>query len=285
MTPGLHACSLAEYLADPAPEPSLNASTAHALLAQSPKHAWSQSKRLNPALQAEESEAFDLGTAAHAYLLEGETGFLIIEAKDFRTQMARDARDTARAAGKTPLLAHRWAAVQAMTAAIRQQLAAHDAPVPFTRGQPEQTLIWQEGDVWCRARLDWLHDGFGHVDDLKTTQATAHPAAFSRRIWDAGYDLQAALYTRGVKAVLGVEPEFRFVVAEVTPPYGVSVVSLDPEALAFATTKLDHAIARWGECLRTDTWPGYPARTAFAEVPPWAQAQWMERAYYEEAKR
>ena len=272
----------AEYHADPCPTPSLSASIAHVLLSQSPRHAWTAHPRLNPAYAPEESEAFDLGTAAHAYLLEGETGFVIVEAPDWRTKLAREARDLARAEGKTPLLAHRWADVQAMATAAREQLGSHPAPEPLGGGDPEQTLLWHEGDMWCRARLDWLHEDLRTIDDYKTTATSAHPAVWSRSLFASGYDIQAAMYLRGVKAVFGATAEFRFVVQETTPPYALSVIGLDPEALALGAAKVGRAIALWRECVTTNTWPAYPTRTCYAEAPPWAAAQWLERTYYEE---
>lgn len=285
-SPGLYALSAEEYLADPVkPSPSLSASLAHVLLSQSPLHCWTASQRLNPAWKPEESDAFDLGRAAHAYLLQGESLFVLIPWPDYRTKEARGARDLARAEGKVPLLMHRWTDVQAMATALRAQLAAQEPPIPFTNGQPEQTLVWEEDGVWCRARLDWLYDDRRTVDDLKTTQGSAHPAGFSRRLFDQGYDVQAAFYLRGVKAIFDMEADFRFVVTESTPPYGCAVVALDPEAMAFADQKVSRAVDLWRECLTANRWPAYPTRVCYAEVPGWEATRWAERTYYEEATR
>ena len=45
------------------------------------------------------------------------------------------------------------------------------------------------------------------------------------------------------------------------------------------------ALEGWQHCLTTNTWPAYPTRTAYAEVPPWVQARWMNQSYYTEASR
>jgi hypothetical protein len=121
-------------------EPSLSSSIARRLLTSSPHHAWWEHPRLHPGYVPEESEAFDLGAACHAYILEGESAFAIIDAKDSRTNAAKDARDAARAAGKTPPLAHRWQAVQDMAHAVELQLAAfEDLPIPFTEWRTVNT--------------------------------------------------------------------------------------------------------------------------------------------------
>jgi PDDEXK-like uncharacterized protein DUF3799 len=279
---GIYDISAAEYHADPvAAGPSLSASIAHILLSSSAQHAWFAHPKLNPAYQSEESEAFDLGTAAHAYLLEGEKNFVIVQAPDWRTKLAKDARDDARAQGKIPLLADRWGDVQGMALAARQQLEQHDDPPrPFLDGRPEETLIWQEGDVWCRARTDWLHADHRTIDDLKTTSASANPDVWTRGpLFSSGYDVQAAFYLRGLKAIFGTEGVFRFVVQENFPPYALSVVGLAPDALALADRKVSRALTLWRHCLTTNTWPGYPQQTCYAEAPAWETSRWEEQEY------
>jgi hypothetical protein len=274
--------SAEDYAADPCPTPSLSSSIARILLAQSPRHAWWAHPRLNPAYRREESEAFDLGTAAHAYILQGSRAFAVIDAKDYRTKAAQEARDAAYAEGKTPILAYRLDNVRAMEEAVVAQLAhLKDPPIPFQNGRAEETLVWLEGDVWCRARLDYLHADHRSISDLKTTSASANPAAWERTMFAAGLDVQAAFYLRGLRAVFGHEGTFRFVPVENYEPYALSVVGLAPDALDLADRKVDRAIALWRECLTTGTWPAYPTRTCWAEAPAWEVAKWEQRAYTE----
>lgn len=277
--PGLYTMSAADYHADPCPEPSLSSSIARELLANSPKHAWWKHPRLNPAYEPEHKQVFDLGQAAHALLLEGESGCVIIEAKDYKTQAARDQRDAAYAAYKVPLLAHRWQDVQDMVDAARRQLEKHEAkPTPFTDGKPEQTLVWEEDGVWCRARLDWLHTDRRLIGDYKSTGVTANPDVWARRtLYGSGYDVQDSFYTRGIKKLFGIDAGFYFVPQETFRPFALSVVALEPEPMDLADAKVTHAIGIWRECLKTGRFPGYPLKTCWAALPPWEETQWLER--------
>jgi len=286
-SPRIYQMTADTYHADPCPVPSLSSSIARKLLTASAQHAWFAHPRLNPAVEREEKETFDLGSAAHAYLLEGESGFAVIEAPDWRTKAAKDARDAARIEGKVPLLAHRWQDVQDMARAARQQLGEHEAmPIPFAGGKAEQTLIWREGDVWCRARLDWLHDDHSAIDDLKTTAASANPDIWSRTLFGAGSDIQAAFYLRGLRAIGGErEIAFRFIVQENFKPFALSVIGLAPDALALADRKVKQAIALWDYCLKANRWPGYPTQVCWAELPPWENNRWLERELREESVR
>lgn len=279
-SPGIYEITAEEYHADPCPHPSLSSSLATELIERSPLHAWAMHPRLNPKFVPEFRETFDLGTATHAYKLQGETGFAIVHADDWRTKAAREERDLARSIGKVPVLAKHWAGILVMVEALNQQLATfRDRPAPFTDGKPEQTLIWREGEAWCRARLDWLHDSHLVIDDLKTTSASANPEAWSRSLF-GGPDVQAAFYLRGLRAVFGAEAEraiFRFVVVENFAPFACSVISLGPDALVIAEKKVRLALETWQRCMETDVWPAYPDRTCYASLPPWVEAQWLER--------
>lgn len=294
MKPGIYSLSSAAYHADElgCDAPCLSASIASILLRDSPKHAYAAHPLLGGGTR-EESETFDLGTAAHAYILEGdESRYHIVDATylsgprkgeqvtDWTAKGAQEQRDVARAAGKIPMLPKHIENVRTMSKAVRAQLAAFtDTPAPLTNGKPEQVLVWFEPDhgVWCKSRLDWLHDDYSTIDDLKTT-TTAQPDAFTRALYGRGGDLQAAMYLRGLKAITGVDATFRYIVAENSYPFAVSVCALGPEALAHASDQVEQAIQKWAQCLKADHWPGYPTRTCYLEPPAWAIARFMESA-------
>lgn len=266
------------YHADPCEQPSLSASIATILCTSSPAHARAAHPKLNPGLDRDEESKFDIGTAVHALLLQGDDIAVVVDAPDWRTKEAKEQRDAARANGYVPLLVEQWQRVQEMVAAARVQLAAHAAqPTPFTAGKPEQTLVWEDGGVWCRARIDWLHDDLTAIDDFKSTGASADPQRWVRTAYGIGADVQVAFYLRGCEAVFGSRPEWRYVVQETTAPYALSVVDLAPSALALAGDKVEHAIRTWRECLRSGVWPGYDRRVASLELPLWAESQWLDR--------
>lgn len=283
--PGIYDLPAAAYHADCCPEPSLSSSIARRLCFDSAAHAQHAHPRLNPAALEEDAEHFDIGTAAHALLLEGQQNIAVIDAKDWRTNAAKAARDAARAEGKTPLLAARWADVQAMVGAARAQLDRHKdgGAGMFTTGQPEQTLIWLEqltGDplatVWCRARLDWLRDGA--IDDYKTTSASANPETWTRTMFQAGFDLQAAWYLRGLRTLTGLDDAiFRYAVQETYPPYALSVIALGPDAMVLAEKKCLYALEVWRASRKTGDWIGYPRRTCYASLPMAHEAWWLEK--------
>jgi PDDEXK-like domain of unknown function (DUF3799) len=279
--PGLYVMSLEEYLADPCPEPSLNHSLAVPLLQQSPWHAFHAHPRLCPeGIARVSNDAFDLGTVVHELVLEGDDRIWEVHAADWRTKDAKQQREEARAAGQIPLLTAQVQKARAMAAAVTRQVDDFVAPVPLRNGLAERVVIWREGAIWCRARIDFIHTDFKTIDDLKTTGASAHPADWTRTLFDAGLDLQVAFHCRGVQKVTGTRPDFRFLVVEDEPPYALSLIGLAPEALDFAEHRMLTAIELWARCRRTGEWPGYARRPAYADLPPWVQTRWQDRVYY-----
>jgi hypothetical protein len=255
--------------------PLFSASVAHGLINATPLH-------VRTALETPEepSEIMEVGTVAHQVILERDASRIsVLDFPDWRTKAAREAREAARTAGRTPILAHRWAKVEKMVLTVTGQLLDLH-PMPFgIEGVAESSLYFEEQGVKCRATPDWLSLDHLYVYDLKTT-GSAHPGLFSRTLWDKGYALQEALYRRGVKRVYDIDAEFVFVVVEVEPPYALSMVALDPEAQVFADMQLDHALDLWKRCLETDQWPGYPTRSCYAEVPAYLRTQYEMRGYY-----
>lgn len=279
MKPGIYDMTADEYHRDPAPEPSLSSSIAGVLCNSSPLHAFARHPRLTERPVKDESDEMSIGTAAHALLLQGEWIAEVLEYDDWRKKEAREARDTARASGKIPILAKHWAEIEAMVKAANEQLAEFKEDIFETPGKPEQTLVWQEPNgVWCRARLDWLASSHRSISDYKTTGATANPDVISRTMFSNCWDIQGAFYRRGLMTIdPHCDPQFRFCVQETRKPHALSVLGLGPDSLMIGEKKVQFAIDKWGECLESGVWPGYPQETCYATLPTWEENRWLAK--------
>ncbi|MGH2877931.1 MAG: PD-(D/E)XK nuclease-like domain-containing protein [Solirubrobacteraceae bacterium] len=287
MKAGVYDIASAVYYADGlTEEPSLNATVLKALINDSARHAFAAHPKLNPDYAEKTDRKFDLGTVAHeVYLLGNDKRVHVVDAADWRTKAAQEVRDRAREEGLVPLLAHEWQRVSAMLTALRAQLPKIDAEPPlFTAGKAERTLVWRDRDVLCRARMDWLHDSHECADDLKTAGRTANPHVWTRTtMFSIGADLQAAFTLRGLRAALGVESTFRFVICEVHEPYAISAVTPSAQTLALANQKIDVALEKWKRCLESDEWPAFPRHVLTVDPPPWLETQWWEAQQVDEA--
>ena len=279
MPPGIHNFTAEQYHADPAPTASLSSSIAHILLEQSPLHAYLAHPRLNPLYQREEDSRFDLGSAAHLMLLERREDKIVrVQADDWRTKAAREARDAAQANGQFAVLKRQYADIVAMCTAAQDYLLTTELGYLLATGDPERTLLWQENDLWYRARPDLMSKDRRIVLDYKST-ASAAPEFIARQIGRMGYDLQSEYYLRGLQAVTGREDTvFVFLFQEITPPYACSLISLSNAYREVGRLKVARAITLWGRCITTNTWPGYTSRILYAEPKPWDLIQAEESA-------
>jgi hypothetical protein len=251
--PGLYDLSNADYHADPVPAGSLSSTGAKKLIQKTPLHfKWDMDHPVH-------KDVFDYGTAAHSMVLEGDTsGLVVVDAADWRTKAAQEAKADAHAHGKTPLLVKDFDQVQAMAEQIRKH---PEAAFLLKDGVPEKSAFWQhDTGAWLRARFDWLPNKRGHglmVPDYKTA-ASADPGKFSRAAADYGYHQQAAFYCDAAKALgLSPDPVMLFVVQEKTAPYAVNVIELHEDAIHTGRALNEKAIRLYQQCKLTDTWPGY----------------------------
>lgn len=276
LSEGVHKMSLESYINDPAPEPSLNASMAQILLTSTPMHAKASHPRLTPNRDREESSRLDIGTIAHAILLENDrTRLEVIDADDWRTKAAKDKRDEARAYGKLPVLRKDYESVEQMVIVGKATIAESEVADDFSAAIPEQTLVWKEEGVWCRSRPDKATPDWRVAFDYKTVAGSANPMQFDKNILRHGYDLQCALGLRGVRHLFKVQrTTFIFLVQEIEKPYALSLISLEPAWLKLADDKIRMAMSIWKGCLRTNDWTGYPLRITYLEPPAYAMNEW-----------
>jgi hypothetical protein len=254
-SPGVYeGISNADYHRDPA----LGSTSLKTLATRTPAHY--QHDLTHPKF----SDAFTLGTAAHSLILEDDaSGIEVVDAENWLTKAAKEAKADALAEGKQPLLSKEWAQVQAM----RDAVMAHPAvSASFTGHRAEHSVFWEEDGLMLKCRPDAWHPGL--LVDLKTTRS-ADPNEFGKTAHEFGYHQSAAHYIDGVKAATGEELPFHFVLVEKTAPYLVSVVELDIEAINIGRQLNDRAKRIYRECAEANTWPGYPAAELIS-LPMWA---------------
>jgi hypothetical protein len=268
MKPEFLKIPLSEYLNDPAPapEPSLTRSLIVTLLGGSPAEAAYQHPKINLAHDGFESnKAMDTGTAAHALLLEGREVFEVIDAADFRTKAAQEARDAARAAGKVPMLPEAYREVQAMVLVAQDKLRR--AGINLDAGMAERSIVWQSG-CWLRTRPDWVSDDGRTVIEYKTTAST--PADWTRNLYAKGYDIQAAMHRSGVAAATGKEPpRVIFAVQSTEAPYSMFFRELSGLYYEIAHRKIARAVDIWQKCIEARQWPDYGIEAEVVDPANW----------------
>jgi hypothetical protein len=274
----------ADYHADPAPEPSLSAHDADTLLSASPLHTWTDHPRLNPvAGQRAPSADMLFGQAAHALLAgQGEARIVWIDAKDYRTNAAKDARDAAIRDRLIPLLLGEKAKLHAMRDAVIDQ-AGRDPQLQEilqAPGDTEVAAFAQDRGVWVRALFDWMpRDPAIPSLDYKLTKRGASREDYERPV-QTEHALRLHHYARVRQLVHGIAelPPALLAVIEVEEPYGMVLHGADDDLAEYAAKRWEEAFQLWWRCLSRGTerphWPGYPPGVIWHHAARWQSERW-----------
>lgn len=264
-------CTEAEYHADPCERPSLSSSIARVLLEQSPAHAWVAHPKLGNIAKAS-TKPQDEGTLIHTLLLGEGPEIEIIDAGDFRTKAAREARDAAVEAGRLPVLTDAYDAALATAEVLRGRLGDRGIELD---GDSEVAIEWTEpghdGPVLCRGRLD--HVKGATIYDVKKIQSAA-PGARARAAMNYGMDVQHAAYSSALtklKPELAGRVELIFVFVEIEPPFAVVPCPVSGMFADYGERRWYRAVESWERCLNKSRWPSYTPEPI--DVPAWAVVQ------------
>jgi hypothetical protein len=273
LPPGIHPrISEAVYHADPADGISASASILRTLYDASPEHAAYDHPKLNPNFKpAPSTDAQANGSILHAAVLGQPPPYRALEFDNFYSSAAKEAKAAAIKSGFLPILRHKLDELLPVADALRARLIREFPKVYAALTDPETiheaTVIASLDGVLCRCRFDVLPPArFGFTADFKFTGRSAEPEEWSRKLREM-YLFQGDFYPRCLKATRGDAPEFRFVVCETDPPYGVSVHALNGDLAQIARRRVTVALRRWSWCLRDGIWPGYPPGIHYAEAP------------------
>ena len=125
--------------------------------------------------------------------------------------------------------------------------------------------------------------------DYKTT-GTSIEQWEKNYLWNGGY-LQDVHYRRVYELATGKRPrDFIFVVQESFEPYLMQIIVIEECFSDEINRRYEIARDRFINCLNSDTWRGYPNKTAHSYPPPWVIKNWEaldmnEKLMKQEAER
>lgn len=262
------------YHGDPCEQPSLSSGVARVLIEKTPAHAFLEHVRLGGS-KPDPTPDMILGNFVHGILAGDVHEFLVGDFDNYMTKAAKEFREAAVAAGRTPILQKNVDRAERIAKALREKAAVGVTNNPFEMGKPEVTAIWQEDGAWLRARYDRLildESGYADIWDWKTTGVGTTHEALLRIILDKGYHIQAAHYTRGLRLLaprFAGRISFVFAFVETEEPFAVRRVTLSEGFLQLGAAQLERAIRDWRQCLQTNTWPDGSEHPIELTPPTW----------------
>ncbi|WRQ08981.1 RecE-like exonuclease [Mycobacterium phage ridax] len=259
---------------------SLSVSGAKLLLPPScpAKFRWEQDNGRKP------KKVWDFGHVAHKLVLGKGAEFEVLDPsvhglkangepseKPTATAMWRNAEADARKQGKVPIHIADFTRAYDMAEKVRQHPFA--GPIFADRDGVAEVAVYHtdpETGVRLRGRFDWLS---GDIDDYKTS-ITANPDELRHRFYRLSYFMQAAWYIDlAVAEGIAENPQFRFIVQEKEPPYVVTPIRYDDEAIEEGRRRNRQAIRLYADCMESGKWPGYSDDLVTISLPGWRSRQ------------
>lgn len=186
------------------------------------------------------------------------------------------------AAGRELVPHDAYAICQAQLEAVAANRTLSDI---LARGNGEVSIFWidEATGLYCKARPDWLNDSGPDIDalDLKTC-ADESPGAFGRSAARLRYDLQAAHYIAGIKAVTGRRVNFVFGAVTSKPPILAVPYVLTDELAEQGEDERRELLDRLAWCQRENEWPAYGDGLQLLDFPAYAkrsgevEVEWSE---------
>lgn len=181
----------------------------------------------------EQNEAFDLGTAVHAAILEPTRyarEFVVqpdhIKVRRGNAWIAFQAENE----GKTIIKPEHADFVRGAKEALSRN--AHATKLLEASPIREATFFWEHKDfpgIELKSRIDFASKNGRVIGDLKTA-ASANPTDFAKACDEYGYDVQAAFYIDAARQC-GMHAEmFAFIVVEKTFPFTPWVYTVDADS-------------------------------------------------------
>lgn len=217
---------------------------------------------------------YDFGHVCHKMVLGEGSQIVRVDARDWRTNVAKEAREKAWAAGKVPVLKATIDTAQRMAGKVFEHRLAAKL---LEAGAAELSGYWHDDEtgVRLRCRPDWLPEYRGGrpiIVEYKSA-ASANPRRFSKSAGDYGYHQQAAWTIDGLAECADVDDAaFLFIVQQKDSPFLVSVVQIDPEDVELGRRQNRAAIRLYADCVEAGRWPGYEGLTTVS-LPGWLRYQ------------
>ena len=218
---------------------------------------------------AEDSTIFARGRSAHTAVLEPDR--FLLDYAIFTGKVRRGAEwDKCCAAnkGKTILKPDEYGIALSIRDAIREHPVA--GPLLADQGRSEFAITWKDEatGLAMKGRLDRLTDS-GKLVELKTT-FDVEARRFGHTAARMGYHIQAALYRRGIRAALGVDPVVKIVAVTATEPHEVAVYGLDEDTLWAGEEEADDLLAKVAAGNFSGRWEGRYQEEQTLALPAWA---------------
>lgn len=197
-------------------------------------------------------------------------------ATDFRSPAAAEEAKAVAENGYIPVFAHELPKLEEAAAALRSQLAAFGLKPEQCEIEQSREWVTPEG-IKAAGTPDIRMCGDVWITGDAKYGDTANPIKVIRKVFDMGYDIQAAAYEEEARQN-GWQGRYMHVLinGENAAPFCTTVLPLRESFLQLGRMRWAAAKAIWKKCMQEDHWPEYKSHEIGPDV--WMLSRWQEHA-------
>jgi len=227
--------------------------------------------------QKEKTRSMSFGSLVDTLLLEPdkfESRYVVSPYADFRKKEAREWRAEMESAGVEIVTEDTHAEAHDCCDAVRD----HYIAAALLYGAQTQVAFRHQTKfgIASKGLIDIVPAAVDTLVDLKTCAPSVleNKRALQRHILDYSYHIQAGCYLDGWNIASREErTRFKFIFVTNKPPFTVAVIELPFAAILLGSQQYQSGIARFAECLETDTWPSQWDGIVELDLPDYAYTE------------
>ena len=209
----------------------------------------------------EPSKALVFGQLLHSIVLEPEDverSYAVAPNVDRRTTFGKKVYEEFQknAVGKIVITEE----MMDLALSMREALLSNDLARKLLNGDHEKAFFWDDDITGepCKCKTDVFKEREDKIIivDLKSAE-NASTDEFMRSAVGNGYDMQAAMYSKGVEVCTGKKVVFVFLVIEKEPPFAINIFEADELFIRRGYDLFREYIGVYHECKESGEWYGY----------------------------
>lgn len=277
IAPGIHPnISFEQYLSGAdLPSPAVSGSDLVNLDSECPAYAHAFWRGNLARDRSEDTDATSFGTAAHAYILEGEEAFFsryVVKPEGLNLSTKEGRAWKAENEGAEFIGFEAFKRICRMRAGLFKHPDARR--ILKAGGTPELTMVARDPatGLWLLARPDLFIERAGMLVNLKTARNLA-ASDFERQVWALRYYLSDA-FVRYVAKLCGVaKPSHAFLVVGNEAPHLGYVAALKADAAEWGDRQVRLLLNQFAACVESGVWPSYSDGVLEIGLPAYAAVQ------------
>jgi hypothetical protein len=215
------------------------------------------------------STTFDIGTAVHAMVLEGDKNLVLRGPETRRGNDWKKPYEQAQAEGKTLLTAGDYDLAKEMADSLIMHPIGDRMSGDTVINEASFFATDDKTGLDLKTRPDSYWQANGIVYDIKTCQA-ADPKSFAKDCLNYGYHIQAAFYLHVLNLAGYQADKFLFACIEKTAPYAVAVHELSEEYLEYGRFQMEAALNEIAEANASGIYgTGWSNGVNTIDLPSW----------------